>query len=170
LFMTLGPLLASIGLIAALPIAGLAIANPLRRGIQVAMAVLVAAAVAGASRLDRLGIATSDRPGEAASAVVRALERVTIMQAVVLGLVAVALPFARARGPWAVAALAAFFIAAQLLAAPSLAPTPIVGTAWLICLAFVAEPYLRARLRREQDPRSVETLATVRELRPVGDG
>ena len=52
------------------------------------------------------------------AAVVRALERVTIVQAVVLGLVAVALPFARARGPWAAAGLAAFFVAAQLLAAP----------------------------------------------------
>ena len=98
LFMTLGPLLASIGLIAALPVAGLAIANPLRRGIQVAMAVLVAAAVAGASMLDRLGIAASDRPGEAAAAVVRALERMTIIQAIVLGIVAVALP-SRARRP-----------------------------------------------------------------------
>ena len=154
LFMTLGPLLASIGLIAALPVAGLAIANPLRRGIQVAMAVLAAAAVAGASRLDRLGIAASDRPGEAAGAVVRAFERVTVVQAVVLGLVAVALPFARARGPWATAALAAFFIAAQLLAAPSLASAPIVGTAWLICLALVAEPYVRARLRRDSEHRT----------------
>jgi Protein kinase domain len=170
LFMTLGPLLASIGLIAALPVAGLAIANPWRRGIQVAMAVVAAAAVAGAARLDRLGIAASDRPGEAASAIVRAFERVTLVQAVVLGLVAVALPFARARGPWATAALAAFFIAAQLLAAPSLAPAPIVGTAWLICLALVAEPYVRARLRREPDPRSLETVATVHALKPASGG
>ena len=170
LFMTLGPLLASIGLIAALPVAGLAIANPLRRGIQVAMAVLVAAAVAGASRLDRLGIAASDRPGEAAAAVVRALERVTIVQAIVLGLVAVALPFARARGQWATAALAAFFIAAQLLAAPSLATAPIVGTAWLICLALVAEPYVRARLRRDSEHRTMETVATVHALKPVRGG
>jgi hypothetical protein len=170
LFMTAGPLLASVGLIAALPVAGLAIANPLRRGLQVAMAVFVAAAVAGASRLDRLGIAASDRPGEAAAAVVRALERVTIVQAVVLGLVAVALPFARALGPWAAAALAAFFMAAQLLAAPSLASAPIVGTAWLICLAVVAEPYVRARLRRDAEHRTVETVATVHALKPVRGG
>jgi hypothetical protein len=170
LFMTLGPLLASIGLIAALPVAGLAIANPWRRGIQVAMAVVVAAAVAGASRLDRLGIAASDRPGEAASAVVRAIERVTIVQAVVLGLVAVALPFARARGAWAMAALAAFFIAAQLLAAPSLAPASIVVVGWLLCLGVLAEPYARARLRREPDPRSLETVATVHALKPVSGG
>ena len=170
LFMTSGPLLASVGLVAALPVAGLAIGNPVRRAIQVAMAVLVTAAVAGASTLDRLGIAASDRPGEAAAAVVRALGRVTLVQAVVLGLVAAALPFARARGPWAAAGLAAFFVAAQLLAAPSLAPFPVVGTAWLICLALVAEPYVRARLRREPEHRTMETVATVRELRPVSGG
>ncbi len=170
LFVTLGPLLASIGLIAALPVAGLAVANPVRRGIQVAMAVIVAAAVAGASRLDRLGIAASDRPGEAASAVMRALERVTVVQAVVLGLVAVALPFARARGAWASAALAAFFIAAQLLAAPTLTPAPIVVVGWLLYVGLLLEPYVRARLRRELDPRSIETLATVRALKPVSGG
>jgi hypothetical protein len=170
LFMTLGPLLASIGLIAALPVAGLVLANPLRRGIQVAIAVLATAAVAGASRLDRLGIAASDHPGEAAGAVVRALERVTVVQAVVLGLVAVALPFARTRGPWAAAGLAAFFIAAQLLAAPSLASAPIIGTAWLICLALAAEPYVRARLRRDSAHRTMETVATVHALKPVRDG
>ena len=69
--MTVGPLLASLGLVAALPVAGLVIGNTLRRGVQVAMAVLVTAAVAGASALDGLGIAASDRPGEAAAAVVR---------------------------------------------------------------------------------------------------
>ena len=170
LFMTLGPLLASIGLIAALPVAGLAIANPWRRGVQVAMAVVAAAAVAGAARLDRLGIAASDRPGEAAGAVVRAFERVTIVQAVVLGLVAVLLPFARARGSWAMAALAGFFIAGQLLAAPSLAAAPIVLFGWLLCLGVLVEPYVRARLRREPDPRSLETVATVHALKPVSGG
>ena len=170
LFMTSGPLLASVGLVAALPVAGLVIGNPVRRAVQVAMAVLVTAAVAGASALDRLGIAASDRPGEAAAAVVRGLERVTLVQAVVLGLVAAALPFARARGPWAAAGLASFFVAAQLLAAPSLAPFPVVGTGWLICLALVAEPYVRARLRREPEHRTMETVATVRELRPVSGG
>ncbi len=170
LFMTSGPLLASIGLVAALPVAGLVIQNPVRRAVQVAMAVLVTAAVAGASALDRLGIAASDRPGEAAAAVVRALERVTLVQAVVLGFVAAALPFARARGPWAAAGLTAVFVAAQLLAAPALAPFPVVATGWLICLALVAEPYVRARLGREPEHRTMETVATVRELRPVSNG
>ncbi len=100
----------------------------------------------------------------------RAFERVTIVQAVVLGLVAVALPFARARGSWAMAALAGFFIAGQLLAAPSLAPAPIVLFGWLLCLGVLAEPYVRARLRREPDPRSLETVATVHALKPVSGG
>jgi hypothetical protein len=170
LFMTVGPLLAAIGLIAMLPVVALAVANPLRRGVNVALAVLVAAAVAGASKLDRLGVAASDRPGEAASAVVRAVERVTVVQAVVLGLVAVALPFARVRGSWAVASLAAFFIGAQLLAAPSLAPAPVVAIGWLLCVGLLVEPHARARLRREPDPRSLETVATVHALKPVSGG
>ena len=170
LFVTIGPLLASVGLVAALPVAGLVITNAVRRGVQVAMAVFVTAAVAGASALDRLGIAASDRPGEAASALVRGLERVTIVQAIVLGLVALALPFARARGPWAAAALAAFFLAGQLLAAPSLAALPVVGMGWLICLALVAEPYVRARLQPEPEHQTMETVATVRQLTPVSGG
>ena len=170
LFMTIGPLLASIGLIAALPVAGLALANPWRRGIQVAMAVVAAAAVAGTAKLDRLGIAASDRPGEAAGAIVRAFERVTVVQAVVLGLVAVLLPLARARGAWPMAALAGFFIAGQLLAAPSLTAAPIVLFGWLLCLGVLAEPYVRARLRREPDPRSLETVATVHALKPASGG
>jgi hypothetical protein len=85
----------------------------------------------------------------------------------VLGLVAVALPFARARGVWAAAFLAAFFIAAQLIAAPALAPAPIVLIGWLICLGVAVEPHIRARLSREPDPRSLETVATVRPLRPA---
>ena len=170
LFVTIGPLLAAVGLIAALPVAGLVIANTVRRGVQVAMAVFVTAAVAGASALDRLGIAASDRPGEAAAAVIRALERVTIVQAVVLGVVAAALPLARARGPWAAAALAAFFLAGQLLAAPSLAVLPVVGMGWLICLALVAEPYVRARLEADPEQRTMETAATVRDLKPAGGG
>ena len=170
LFVTVGPVLASVGLVAALPVAGLVITNAVRRGIHVAMAVLVTAAVAGASALDRLGVAAADLPGQAAGAVVRALERVTIVQAVVLGLVAAALPFARARGPWAAAAVAAFFLAGQLLAAPSLAALPVVGVGWLICLALVAEPYVRARLEADPDHRTMETAATVRDLRPAGGG
>ncbi|HEU0304157.1 MAG TPA: serine/threonine-protein kinase [Gaiellaceae bacterium] len=167
LFVTVGPLLASLGLVAALPVAGLVVRNPLRRGLQVAAAVLVAAAVAGAARLDRLGIAASDRPGEAAAALARAVERATVVQAVVLALVAVALPFARARGPWAAAGLVAFFLAAQLLLAPALSAWPIVGIGWVLCLALVAEPYARAWTTREPDPRAVETVATVRHLQPV---
>jgi hypothetical protein len=89
------------------------------------------------------------------------------VQAVVLALVAVALPYARARGPWAAAVLASFFLATQLLLAPSLSALPIVAVAWVICLSIVAEPYARARLRREPDPQAVETVATVRPLRPA---
>jgi hypothetical protein len=167
LFLTAGPVLASVGLIVALPVAGLVIRNPIRRGLQVTAAVFAAAAVVGASRLDRLGIAASDRPGEAAAGLVRSLERMTIVQAVVLGTVATALPFARGRGPWVAAALAAFMIAASLLAAPGLAALPLVTAAWLICLGLILEPHVRARLNAEPEPPTAETVNVVRTLRPA---
>ncbi len=167
LFLTAGPVLASVGLIVALPVAGLFIRNPIRRGLQVAAAVLAAAAVAGASRLGRLDIAASDRPGDAATALVRSLGHMTVVYAVVLGLVAAGLPFARNRGPWAAAALASFMIAAPLLAAPGLAALPLVAAAWLICLGLILEPHVSARLNAEPEPPTAETVNVVRALRPV---
>jgi hypothetical protein len=167
LFLAAGPVLASVGLIVALPVAGLVIRNPVRRGLQVAAAVLATAAVAGAGRIDRLGIAASDRPGDAAAALVRSLGHVTVVYAVVLGLVAAGLPFARRRGPWAAAALAAFMIAAPLLAAPGLAALPLVAAAWLICLGLILEPHVAARRNAEPEPPTAETVNVVRALRAV---
>ena len=167
LLLTVGPLLASIGLIGALPVAGLLVRNPARRALQVAAAVFATAAVTAVSSLDRLGIAASDRPGEAAAALVRSVERVTVVQAVTLALVAVCLPLARGRGAWAAAGLAAFMIAGTLLAAPALPALPIVAVAWLICLGLIAEPRVRARLEAEPEPPTRETVTVVRALRPV---
>jgi hypothetical protein len=97
----------------------------------------------------------------------RSLERMTIVQAVVLGLVAFALPFVRGRGPWAAAALAAFMIAGSLLAAPGLTALPLVTAAWLICLALILEPHVVGRLNAEPEPPTAETVNVVRPLRPV---
>jgi hypothetical protein len=167
LFLTAGPVLASVGLVVALPVAGLVMRNPTRRGLQVAAAVLAATVVAGASRLDQLGIAGSDRPGDAAATLVRSLGHVTVVYAVVLGLVAAGLPLVRRRGPWAAAALAAFMIAAPLLAAPGLAALPLVAAAWLIFLGLILEPHVSARRNAEPEPPTAETVNVVRALRPV---
>ena len=118
-----------------------------------AAAVFAVAAIEGVSRIDRLGVATSDRPGEAAAAVFRAVERATLVEAVTLGLVAAFLPFARGRGPWAAAGLAAFMMTGTLIAAPALPALPIVLAAWAICLGLIAEPLVRAKLASEPDAR-----------------
>jgi hypothetical protein len=167
LFLTVGPLLASVGLLAALPLAGLAIKNPIRRGILVGVAVLVAAAVAGVGRLDALGLATSNHPGEVATAIARAVERTTFVQAIVLALVAVLIPFVRGRSAWAAAGLAAFMIAVPLLDSPSLAALPFVVVAWLICLGLVGEPRFRAWRASSPEAPTQDAAAVVRPLRPA---
>ena len=137
------------------------------RSLQVAAAVFATAAVTAVSRLDRLGIAASDRPGDAAAALVRAVERMTVAQAVTLALVSVCLPLARGRGAWAAAGVAAFMIAGTLLTAPAFPALPLVAAAWLICLGLIAEPHIRARLEAEPEPPTQETVAVVCALRPV---
>jgi hypothetical protein len=173
LLFTAGPLLAVGGLVGLLPVLGLLVRNPVRRGLQVAAAVLAVAAVEGAARLDALGIATEDRPATAATAIANAAARTTIVEAVTLGLVAVALPFARGRGPWAAAGLAAFMIAGTLVGAPALPALPIVAAAWAICIGLIAEPYVRARLAvardRVPDLPTAETVTVVRQLEPLAD-
>jgi 4-hydroxybenzoate polyprenyltransferase len=57
------------------------------------------------------------------------------VEAVVLAAVAALLPYARRRGPWAVAALGAAFLAAALLAVPAVAAAPLVAAVWLTCAA-----------------------------------
>ncbi len=162
-----GPLLAAAGLLGFVPVLGLLVRDPIRRGLQVAAAVLAVAAIEGVSRIDRLGVAASDRPGEAAAAVFRAVERATFVEAVTLGLVAALLPFARGRGPWAAAGLAGFMIAGTLVAAPTLPALPIVLAAWAICLGLIGEPFVRAKLASEPDALTAETVTVVRQLAPV---
>jgi hypothetical protein len=139
-FFALGPLLAPLSALGFLPLASLSIASAVRRGVQVASAVLAAGIVAGvrgaplpfdgrsAPHVDRFGVVASPvhavtaRPGLA-------------VEAVVLAAVAVALPHARRQGLWAVAGLGAAFLAAALLAVPSVAAIPLVVTVWATCAA-----------------------------------
>src|SRR5581483_9842084 len=87
----------------------------LRRGVQTAAAVLLAALVAGLRRVPLpfdgsapplgLGITGSTRPAAVAVALWRQLgDHPTLaIEALVLAAAAVALPYARGRGPWAAA-------------------------------------------------------------------
>jgi hypothetical protein len=144
LFFVVGPLLAPIAALGLLPVAGLAVRSPVRRAVQVAAAVLAAGVVAGirgsalpfdGSAADRLGTAASGDPFSVAAALWHALTPALAVEAVVLAAVAVALPYARSRGLWAVAGLGAGFLAAALLAVPTVAAAPLVAAVWLTCAA-----------------------------------
>jgi hypothetical protein len=60
---------------------------------------------------------------------------VLAVETLVLAAVAVFLPAARARGPWAVAALGAAFLAGALLLAPGVAVLPLAVAVWATSVA-----------------------------------
>ena len=142
----LGPLLAPIAALGLLPLAGLAVRAPVRRGLQVAGAVLAAGVVAGirgtplpfdSSSAPNLRVAASGDPLTVLGALWGALlDRPALaVETVVLAAVAVLLPYARARGPWPIALLGAAFLAAALLAVPTVAAVPLVVAVWATCVA-----------------------------------
>jgi hypothetical protein len=147
LFLSLGPLLAPISALGLLPLAALAIRSPIRRGVQVAAAVLAAGLVAGIRGVPlpfdgalpprELGLTASGDPLEVASALWAALlSRPALgVEMVALAAVAVLLPAARARGPWAIAVLGAVFLAIALLVVPGVAAAPLVVAVWATCVA-----------------------------------
>jgi Protein kinase domain len=145
LFLALGPLLAPVLALGFLPLASQGIGNRARRALQVAAAVLLASLVAGlrhaslpftgAAPPKGLGIAGSDEPFAVADALLRALQAhpTLLLEAVVLAAAAVAIPFARERGLWGIAALGAGLMACALLPAPAVAAAPLVVAAWVTC-------------------------------------
>jgi hypothetical protein len=147
LFFAAGPLLAPISALGLLPLGALAVGSAVRRGVQVAAAVLAAGLVAGVRGVPlpfagahalRLGVAASGDPGAVLSALwhVLAARPGLPVEALVLAAVAVLLPTARARGLWAVAGLGAAFLAAALLLVPTVAALPLVLAVWATCAAI----------------------------------
>jgi hypothetical protein len=116
-----------------------------RRALQVGAAVLLAAIVAGMRHTQLpftggappkgLGIAGSEDPFAVATALWRALtgRPTLLLEALALAAAAVALPFARERGLWAIAGLGGALIAVTLLPAPAVAAAPLVLAAWTTC-------------------------------------
>jgi hypothetical protein len=146
LLFTLGPLLAPIAALGLLPLASLVVRSPVRRGLQVAGAVLAAGIVAGVrgtklpfdgSAAPDLGVAASGDPFTVAGALWHGLTSspALAVETLVLAAVAVLLPYARARGPWSIALLGAGFLAAALLAVPTVAAAPLVVGVWATCVA-----------------------------------
>jgi len=149
LLFVLGPLLAPIAALGLLPLAALSVRSPVRRGVQVAVAVLAAAIVAGirgvqlpfdGSGAPDLGVTASGDPLTVATALWHALTATpaVAVEALVLAAAAVLLPFARAKGPWGIALLGAGVLAAALLFVPTVAAAPIVVAVWATCIAVAA--------------------------------
>jgi hypothetical protein len=147
LLFALGPLLSPLSALGLLPLAGLAVRSPVRRGIQVAGAVLAAGIVAGirgvplpfdGASAPNLHVAASSDPFTVAGALWTALsDRPALaVETLVLAAVAMLLPHVRARGLWAVAGLGAAFLAAALLVVPAVAAAPLVVAVWATCLAI----------------------------------
>ena len=145
LLFSLGPLLAPLAGLGLLPLATGAIRSPVRRALQAAAAVLTAGIVAGirgaslpfdSSRPPPVRIAASGDPFTVVAALWEALlSRPALgVEAIVLAGVAAALPYARSRGLWAVAALGAGFLVAALLVVPGVAAAPLVVAVWATCL------------------------------------
>jgi eukaryotic-like serine/threonine-protein kinase len=147
LFFSLGPLLAPLTALALLPLAALAVRSPIRRGVQTAAAVLTAGIVAGfrgvplpfdgSAAPHDLGVAAAGDPLDVGSALWSALvsSPALVVEMLVLVAAAVLLPFARSRGPWAVAVLGAAFLTTALLPVPSVAAAPLALAVWATCAA-----------------------------------
>ncbi|HZQ82850.1 MAG TPA: serine/threonine-protein kinase [Gaiellaceae bacterium] len=148
LLLAAGPLLAPVAGLALVPLAAQAARGNLRRGVQTAAAVLLAALVAGLRRVPLpfdgsapplgLGITGSTRPAAVAVALWRQLgDHPTLaIEALVLAAAAVALPYARGRGPWAAAFFGGALLAATALVAPAAAVLPLVAASWLTACAL----------------------------------
>ncbi len=153
-----GPLLAAIGMLALLPLAVQPVARAWRRGLQAGLGVLAAAAVAGlAGRplpladhvVGDLGLAGTERPTDVLNAlgIVLGNDPALATTALALGIVAIVLPRAVARGPWGIAGLGALQLALVLVWAPSIPATGVVLGTWLLCGLLAARPHLAAVAR-----------------------
>ena len=162
-----GPLLAPFGLLALVPLAMQPVKRGWRRGLQAVAAILAAAFVAGLthrplpltqSTVGDLGVAGTERPFDVVNAVVALLhdESALLTTALALAFTAVVMPYARARGLLALAALCAGQIAVVLLWAPTI---PVAGVVAGTCLLFAlvaARPVIAAL-----SARSAQRAATI---------
>lgn len=149
-FFLLGPLLAPVGAIGLLPLAAQVVRSPWRRTMQTAAAVLAAGAVAGLSRLGSIGVSQTNGPLASAAGAADALDthRIYLVLAAILAGAALALPWARAHGVWALVGLGAS-VTTLVLFGGGLQALPVVACVWATCALLAAEPMLRRRLARQ---------------------
>jgi hypothetical protein len=143
LLFVLGVPLSLVGLLGLAPLMVWRLESNTRRAALTAMSVVVAGIVAGIRGASLpftgvrpplgLGVAGSTGPFDVAGTLARhALDQPALLtEAGILAAVALALPYARARGRWGAAGVAAVMLCASVLAVPGAAALPLVGAAWL---------------------------------------
>jgi hypothetical protein len=153
LLFALGPLLVPLSALGLVPLAAATLRAGPRRAAQAGLAVLVAAVVAGMRHATLplvgsrpplgLGIAGARDPLDVAGSLARAAAAHPglLVEACVFSAVALALPFAHARGRWGAAALGGAMLVATVLAVPSAPAASLAAAAWLTAAAVA----LRAR-------------------------
>jgi hypothetical protein len=153
LLFALGPLLAPLSALALVPLAAATLRAGPRRAAQAGAAVLVAAIVAGVRHATLpivgtapplgLGVAGARDPLDVAGTLARAAgaHPGLIVEACVFAAVALALPYAHARGRWGAAALGGAMLVATVVTVPSAPAVPLAFAAWLTAAAVA----LRAR-------------------------
>jgi hypothetical protein len=149
LLFAVGPLLAPAAALGLLPLATLRVRAAPRRGLTVALGVLTAALAAGIRQValplvggpppHGLGIDGARDPFHVAGSLAHAATAhpSLLIEAGALALVALALPYAQARGRWAAAGLGAAMIVLTVAAVPSAATIPLLLSSWAIA-AFAA--------------------------------
>ncbi len=153
-----GPILASFGGLALLPLAVQPARGPVRKAAQAFAGVMAAALVAGlrgsalpltGATTGDLGIDGTERVSDVVNGIATVLQANTALVTTGLALAAsaLALPHARRRGPWGIVALGAGQLALVLLAAPSIPAFSIVVGTWALCGAIAV-----LELRRERYP------------------
>jgi hypothetical protein len=153
LLLVAGPLLAPLGLLPLVPLAVQTARGPVRKALQAAAAVGLAAVVAGL-RHERLPLALVKAPlglgitgSRSVTAVATALERsasahpALVAAGIAFAVAGVALSQLRGRGLWPAALAGAGFLAAVAAAAPRTAYLPVALAAW----AYAAAIALRSR-------------------------
>jgi serine/threonine-protein kinase len=148
-----GPLLGSVGLLGVLPLVVQPARTVWRRGLHAAAGVFAAAAVAGLSGsalplggepVGDLGVTGTERPTDILQALGVVLRENSAIPttALALGLVAMLLPRATARGVWGSAGLGALQLALVLAWAPTIPWVGMVAGTWLLCGILAAGPFL----------------------------
>ena len=134
LFAAAAPLVAPLSALALLPLAAQTVRGRIRRGLQTAAGVLLAALVAGAGQHERAAIAGENGPVAVARVLVRALvaHPGVALAATTLGAAAALVPLVRRRGSSAIAAFGLALLAATLLPSAGVGAPPAVASLWAV--------------------------------------